>query len=733
MKIKIKAIKSCSKHQHDYSDCGIACLVSIVEYYNGSSSFNEVRNIIGVTQNGISLLLLYKAANELGLEAKGYSATLDDIIEYNKPLILHTLNNEGYEHFIIFYGYQDDKLYLWDPAKGLVITSGEELEDIWKSKRCLALVPGPNFKTRKSLNAIKFNWIKSNLKIDEKFLISVIVTGVIISILGLTMAVYSQKLVDTILPKKDLYAFISLTTVSFLILSFRLSIDYIRKYILILQAKLFNIRIVSDFYTSILRLRMSFYDSRKTGDFVARLNDVIRIQRFISEIIGKYIIDLLVSISSLAILFYYSITTGIISVIILPTYIYLVNRWNVEIIDNNKSVMESYAINESNYINTVQGIVEIKAFNEYNHFTSRNISIFTRFQASNFKLGKLKIKLDFLIGMLGVLYMFILICINSSKIITGSQTIGELMAILTVLSSLLPSSLNLALMTFPINESKVAFSRMHEYSSFEKEDKFSTDLKFSDDTKLIELKDITFSYQPISPLLQNINISIEVGKITALFGESGTGKSTIGKIIQRFYSPIEGEIYADGIPSKEIDIYSWREYISYIPQEIHVFNGSILDNLSFYQDDISSDRIHESLTKNSLISYFERFPNGLNTIIGEGGMNLSGGEKQYLGFCRAILRQPRFLIIDEGSSAIDRKTEINLLNLIKYMKKYIGVLLITHKINIIHEYSDDIHVLEDMTIKHSGSHKKLLLSTNPYSILYNDLKMSFESNNSRLD
>ncbi len=720
MTINLKKIKRCSKLQLDHTDCGVACIVSLVEFYGGTATFDYVRQLSGTSLNGTSLLGLYEAARELGFDTKGYVADISDIIEYGCPLILHTQNQNGFEHFIIFYGCSKGQFIIWDPSKGLDILSRDTLNKYWRSKKCLTLTPGEKFKTKKKVRRLKTVWLKNLLSRDYPVLISATVLGIVISVLGLTMAVFSQKLIDEILVQQHYNSLLVLTIIAFLLLSFRVVLSSVRQYILILQGNNFNISMIDNFYARLLYLNKSFFESRSTGDLVARLNDTVRIQKFITDIAGSYIIDLLVCVVSLIALFIYSFMTGMVGLIFIPVLLIIALRKNKQILISQKKVLESYALSESNYIDTLQGITEIKAFNQQKVFAKRNFAIYSQMLDNILHLGKLRVKINSWIGIVSSLFLFVVVMYNSLLVIHGELTTGQLMAILTITSTMLTSVINLAMVIFSFNESKVAFSRMFDYTFIDGEDVVDIKENMPKEIKEIELKEISFRYKGHKELLRNINIKLEVGKIVSLIGESGSGKSTIGKLILRYYCPDQGYIRINKREAEDICVEKWRERVLYIPQEVHIFNGTLLENLCLYDHSGDVNKLIEYLNDNYLYSFFEKFPNGLNTIVGENGITLSGGEKQYIAFCRALSRNPDFLIIDEGISAIDRTTEYFLLDLLKRIKETTGILLITHRIDAIQSISDYIYILEDGFISDNGTHEKLLKGNNYYRKLWYD-------------
>ena len=713
--VNIKAVRRKSVFQHDSSDCGVACLVSVINYLGGSSTIEKIRKQSGTGQSGTTLLGLYQASVRCGLDATGYEADINDIIDYKEILILHVTLNNGLQHYIVSYGFENGTFVIWDPAKGIEFLSPGDLEKIWISKKCLGLKPGTSFIREKENKQKQREWLLRIIRPDMKLLTVSVIAGIIIAGLGLVMAIFTQKLIDRILPSKDIKLLIIALVLVFILLAARLIIGSVRQLLLLSQGRSFNIRVVDDFFGTLLFLPKTFFDTRKTGDFVGRLNDTIRIQRVITEFVNAYIIDFLVVIISLVILFVYSEAVAWFTLLALPFLFILVYRRNSKILSSQRDVMSSYAHSESNYIDSIRGITEIKGLNWQGLFKERNRIIFSDFQDKSYLLGKIKVTIGLLTGLTGTLYLMMVLFYSSIGVIKSILTQGELLAILTICSNILPSALNLALIAIPLSEVKVAISRMFEFTQEDSEEivqkRDESEIKFD----VIRLQNISFRFPGRRLLLRDINIFLEKGRVVSLVGESGGGKSTLVNLIMRFYEPESGDIIINGTRKPDdISMKNWRASIGIIPQEIHIFNGTILQNLLA---DISEDNINRLLSmvnEFGLGPFFDSFPSGLMALVGEEGLNLSGGQKQLIGFVRALYPDPDFLLIDEGTSNLDNETEKIIINLINRIKKKTGIFMVSHKVNLLRRISDQIYVLEDGTITGGGLHEELMIANDCY-------------------
>nr|WP_307777156.1 ABC transporter ATP-binding protein [Flavobacterium panacis] len=286
------------------------------------------------------------------------------------------------------------------------------------------------------------------------------------------------------------------------------------------------------------------------------------------------------------------------------------------------------------------------------------------------------------------------------------------MAILGIVGSLLPSIANLALISIPINEAKIAFNRMYEFASIEKENKEGLEIFEIDN---ISIQNLSFRFAGRSELFHHINIEIEKGKLTAIVGESGNGKSTLGQILQRFYDYENGNILVNKKYNlRETKLENYRNLTAVIPQEISIFNGTVVDNILLGAESTIED-ILSFVLEYGFDFYINQLPQGLMTIVGEEGINLSGGEKQIIALARALFKKPQFLILDEATSAMDRNTENFTMQLLQKIKLNCAVLFISHRLNKLKNIANTIYILENKTITKSGNHEDLMATSNFYS------------------
>jgi len=528
--------------QLDQSDCGVTCLKTVLNTFKSDLSLEKLRELSGTSKTGTTMLGLMQCANNIGLEAKGFEATIDALKKNDQIAILHTVFEKTLQHYIVCFGYNtaNKTFTISNPANDKIeYLTESELDKVWQSKALLLFKPTDNLIKNKEVKARKKDWIISFVKADLNILSMSLVLGIIISILSLATAIYSQKLIDYLLPSRDTFKI----TASLLLLLFLFLLNtflsYIRNTFLIRQSRDFNIRIIDFFYSSLLKLPKSFFDTRKIGDMVARMNDTSRIQRTISNIFTRVIIDILmVAIVSIAI-FRYDTQLGYISLIWLPIYAVLVFYFNPKIIKRQKLVMQSYAKNESNYIDTIQGIETIKANNREVTYANSTSSVYQYFQTNIFNLGKLGISYGVIGQLISNIFIVTTISFSIYLVFKGDITSGVIIAILQLVGILMQSTSNLAMTNIDIQEAKIAFNRMFEFASIKKENTGNIEIT---QFHSLEIKNLSFRFAGRRSLLKNINLILKKGEFVAIVGESGSGKSTLGQVLQKFYTFENGSI-----------------------------------------------------------------------------------------------------------------------------------------------------------------------------------------------
>jgi len=715
-----KTISKTFTRQHDQSDCGIACLISIIKFYNGDIRPEQLKQWSGTTKQGTTLLGLYQAARKAGLKANGCQGDIASLKQQTTPVILHLSLENKLDHYVICYGITNDIATIGDPGRGIIKMDCDQLNALWHSKTCLITDVSTDFIPSSDRKKKKRQWFLNIIENDVQVLFASVILGLLTATLGLTLAIFNQKLIDDILPSHNHPKLVAAIILLGLLLLIKGGLKTVRQKILLMQGRKFNVKIATRFFSTLLKLPKTFFDSKKSGDLIARLNDTSRIQQFITQTIGNLSIEFIVLTVSLFAIFIYNAYAGMISLFIVPVYGFIMIKMNRTIKSRQLQVLEHYAHSESFYLNTLQSIEPIKDFAKTDLFGAKNKNIYQNFQHKVFQLGNISIKLSLISEIIGAIYIGSIAGLGIFQVVNDEMKTGALLAIITIASSIVPTITSLLLKQLNFQEALLAFDRMYEFIDIPSSD--NSQKMTSANILPLEIKNVSFRFPGHSTLLKNIDLAIHKNKITALLGESGCGKSTMTHLIKGDYEIEKGEILFNNTPVANIDTDELRQRISIVPQTINLFNDTILFNILL--EEISKEntvKTIEELNRIGLLSYFDQFPQGLLTKVGEDGINLSGGQKQVLAVARALINRPQLLILDEATSAMDQQTEAYIFSLLKKLNNNIAILFITHRIHILHEFSDEIYILKNKTVEISGTPEELMESSNYYSDFWNQL------------
>ena len=709
------------KQQGD-ADCGIACLKMVLQYYGSDTTLERLRELSGTSKTGTTMLGLLQAAQHLGLDTEGYEASINDLQNCKDVCILHVLLESQMQHYVVYYGYDEAKqaFIIGDPSQTATqYLTEEQLEKIWVSKSLLLIKRTEKLVPLSIQKKQQQFWFWQFVKEDVNLLVVAGIIGIFIAILGLSTALFTQKLIDKILPEKDVLKLYTGIGTLLLLLLARLGMGYIRQLFLIRQSRDFNIRLIDYFYSSLLNLPKSFFDNRKTGELIARMNDTQRIQQTLARVVGDGSIDILMIIVAVVVIFSYNVWIGFLSILWLPVFILIVRRFYSRILTGQRDVMVAYAINESNFINTIQGTETIKANNLQDMFVKTTKSIYGYFQKRIFDLGNVGLSFSVATEIVGTIFIVAVMLCSSILVLKGILTIGSIMAITQMVSTLMGSAGRLVMINMQLQESKVVFDRMTEFTVIEPEfiPEIDKEKPVISDFEELKVENLYFRFAGRKQLLKNISFSVRKGEMIALIGESGGGKSTILQILQKFLQPESRKILVNGLDITNISTQHWRNQIGVLPQQIHLFNGTLIENIILtdlsQESSISEESVKSFFEYYGFNPYFEQFPNGYTTLLGENGVNISGGQIQLVGLARALWRNPQVLLLDEPTAGLDNDTERFVIQLLKKLSSKMAIIILTHRISFARP-CNEIYILKNGEISEYGNHNLLIESDNLY-------------------
>lgn len=688
--------------QHDQKDCGCACLKMALRYYGGDTNLEYLKEISGTNSKGTTFLGLIQASEKIGLFSEAYQASIEDIKNIKEPFILH-VEQDGLLHYLTCFDFDAKKGFtIADPAIGIQTYSEEELLKIWKSGYLLIVKKATDKALAKPLKRGYFNWVLDMMKKDTSYYVSAVFLGVVIALLNMTTLVFTEKLIDVVLPSRSLGLLFKTLSIWFVILLITIALNYIRSMVLIQQAYNFNVRIFRFFFKRLLKMPKVFFDSKKQGDMIARMNDTERIQSNIKTIIADSFIQVFMVMIAVIFLFYYSVEVAL---IVLASFLILyLCTWlfNIKIKKLQHKMFIDYAQTESNYIDTISGIETIKVFNKEPFYFKKNFIQYKSFQKSILKLVKYDINQGTLIEICSTIISASGIAYAVLLVFNRVIEVGDLIAIISLIFMIIGGVKGIVQLNFEIFESKIAIERMFDFvqrSNAIDNSKIKLNLKEIEEIDTISITDLSFSYPGQDFLITNANLILSKGKITFLKGQSGSGKSTLAQLLLKFYKQNSGVITINNKHElQHIDTEKWRHQIAYVPQNIKIFNDSILYNIALSDKQPEDDIIDFCKNYLNVDDMFTKFKDAYWTILGEEGVTPSGGEKQIIAIARALITKPKVLILDEATASMDKATQTKILKLLNKIKEDMIILFITHNEALSSNKLGNTYLLKDKVI-----------------------------------
>lgn len=473
-------------------------------------------------------------------------------------------------------------------------------------------------------------------------------------------------------------------------------------------------------YDHAQKLDISWHESKMTGDIAAVLNDDInQLEKFLNNGINQ-IIQVVVSTISIGIIFFY-ISPLIASIAILPVpIIFFVSFFfQKRLSPIYKSVRDKAGLINSSIVNNLLGIQTIKSFMTYAFESDRVKTLSNDYQNENLKAISINSAFNPIIRM-GVLAGFLgTILIGSTMALNGTLAVGAYSVLVFLTQRFLWPFTSLSILVDDFERSMASCKRIFDLMDSEIKIKDTNEPKEMKDLKGdIEFKSMSFNYPSGELLFENFTASIPFGSSIGIVGDTGSGKTTIAKLLLRLYDPINGSINISGCNVKDIPINRLREKIGIVSQETFLFNASIKENISYGMKGVKEEDIVKAANDSHSIEFINSLKDGFNTMVGERGQKLSGGQKQRLAIARAIIRNPDILIFDEATSSVDNKTEQSIQQSFLKLKENRTIVIIAHRLSTIRN-CDNILVIRNSNISEKGTHDELIDQGGFYSQLWN--------------
>jgi HlyB family type I secretion system ABC transporter len=700
--------------QIDEMDCGAAALGMICRHFGRNVSLARIRRLCFTSTDGTSLKAICNAATELGLSARALKVTPRNLPQMPLPAIVHWEGN----HWVVLFDVGERHVRVADPAMGLRRIPKAEFEQRWSGYAALfdytdAFAEAPEGKTSVA-------WLKPFFSGYRTLLLQVLLLAGIVTALQLLFPVFTQMVVDKVIVENDVSLLNVIVLGMVVALVFMVLSNLAQQYLLSFAAVRIDSAILDFLTRKLLALPLSYFNNRRTGDIQRRLDGARQVRQFaVQHGIGG-LLSIIAILGSVGLMAMYSSKLAFVFLLTVPFYATLM-FFSVRLLRPLFSdIEESWGRYSSHQIDAIKGIEAVKAASAEQTFRDAMLNEFLRVAHKMFRGSFVVMTYESMVQVVGMLATALFLWVGARMVIAGEITVGVFVAF-SSLSLMAFSAIMRALGIWDeFQLASVMLGRLDDI--FEQEPEQGHDrsalVPVPSLEGRIELRDLGFRYGgPESPqILSGINLEIVPGKMIALVGRSGCGKTTLVKLLAGLLEPTDGTILYDRVDMRTLNYRDLRRQIGLVLQENHMFDETILRNIAFGEAEPDFDRVLWAAQLANAHDFIMRLPMGYETRIGETGLALSGGQKQRISIARAVYNDPPVLIFDEATSALDSESERAIQQNLGRMMSGRSSVVIAHRLSTIRD-AHQIAVLEKGAIVESGTHDELMAARGLYFYL----------------
>jgi ATP-binding cassette subfamily B protein len=699
--------------QRDQMDCAAASLAMVAKYYGIDVGIRYFRNAIGVGPEGASMYGIASAAERVGLLTRGVQVDVKDLDNVALPAI----TTQGY-HFLVIYDSKDDWLQLGDPAFGKRRVKKADFAAQWNGIVLLFNLTPEFFKNKAETDSYAI--YSELLKSYRPYLVQILLISALINVLGLAGPLFSQMIIDKVLSTGD-SDLLHVLGIGVLI-TFVLTVvaGAVRRYFAAFVSRKLDLEMGAQFLRHLLRLPARFFAARRSGDTIMRLDDIAMIREFVTGQGIEVILDVMMLLFYTVTIFLYQVKLGVLFVGV--SGIFLVATKLV-----GSRLQRNYTEYVRNYGEAQSVLVEgLKNINTFKMFTSE-IAARWKWEEKYAKSGVFRFKMaslnNYYSMLMEIFYRgvpFLILFYGATEVLAKRMSVGEVIALSSIFGMALNPLLNVSMVFTQVQRVIFGVNRLNDIFSTAPEDKLESYVPIStrDIKGHIKVEDVSFRYgnEDSPTILNKLSLEIPSGQKVAFVGRSGSGKTTLVQLLSRLYEPFEGRILIDGNDCKHYPLSELRTLVSAVTQDTKLISGTIIENIALGDQFPDMQRAIRAAEQANADDFIRNLPGGYFQPLFEDGAGLSGGQKQRIAIARALYRNPRILIMDEATAALDNESEAAINAAMPEICKGRTVIMIAHRLNTI-QNSDRIYVIDGGAVIEEGRHEELVRLDGPYSQL----------------
>lgn len=697
--------------QQSSSDCGVACLAMIAQYWGKRYPLHQLREWAHVGRSGASLRNLATAAEAIGFHTRPVRASLNRLAPQKTPWIAHW---QG-DHYIVVYQVTPHFVQVADPAIGRRKLPRSEFLQHWTGY-ALLLEPTEAFQQAQPPKTQSLSQFGQLLFSQRGLLLQVILVSLLLQLFGLITPLFTQIILDQVVVQKSLSA-LHVFAIGLLMFSvWRTGLSTVRQYLLDYFSNRLDLTLMAAFIRHALRLPLKFFEDRNVGDIITRIQENTKIQRFLVRQAVSTWLDAAMAIVYLGLMFYYNWKLAWLVVGMIPPLVILTLCATPWLKHLSRSVFKEDAEQTSLVVEMMNGIAAVKGSATEQEIRWRWEERLTRMLNVQFTAQKLANGLQTVGGLINVLGSTALLWYGAMLVIQDQLTIGQFVAFNMLIGNVINPVLGVIGVWDEFQEVLISVERLNDVFSAKPEESPSEPMLILPPIRGdVRFDQVTFSYEGADdrPILQGLSFTVEPGQMIAIVGRSGSGKSTLVKLIQGLYHPSKGRVLVDGHDVRHISPASLRSQLGVVPQECFLFSGTILENIQLYRADFGLEDIIEVAKLAEAHPFIQDLPLGYQTKVGERGATLSGGQRQRIAIARALLGNPRMLILDEATSSLDTESERRFQRNLDRLSRDRTTFVIAHRLSTV-QNADRILVLDRGVLVEEGTHQDLMQAQGLY-------------------